>query len=51
MEQFAINTCPIGFFDKSELVWIHPNTILDNYKIYKKKFLYNLMKAADDLQF
>jgi hypothetical protein len=42
-----IESCPIGFFDKSELKWFDTNEII-NFTNIKKRFLKNLIALIDN---
>ena len=47
MNNWIIESCPIGFLDKSELYWTNKNDITNNKAIYKKKFINELYEIID----
>jgi hypothetical protein len=50
MNNWVIESCPVGFLDKSDLFWISINDFIKNPEIikkYKQKFLYELMLTFD----
>ena len=45
--EWLIESCPLGFLDKSELYWTDIQTIPSNYKLYKKIFLKRLLASLN----
>jgi hypothetical protein len=50
MNNWVIDSCPLGFLDKSELYWTNINDIKNNQNIYKKKFLIELYELLDEIK-
>ena len=49
MNNWVIESCPLGFLDKSDLYWTNINDIKNNSTNYKKKFLRELYESIDDI--
>jgi len=45
-----IESCPIGFLDKSELNWFSYKDIMEQNKIFSEKFYSNLYKIIDKIK-
>jgi hypothetical protein len=50
MNNWVIESCPLGFLDKSELYWINMNDIKIKDSTYKKKFLIELYDLVDEIK-
>ena len=50
MNNWVIDSCPLGFLDKSDLYWTNINDIKNNQKAYKKKFLIEFDQLLDEIK-
>jgi len=50
MNNWVIDSCPLGFLDKSDLYWTNINDIKNNQKAYKKKFLIEFDELLDEIK-
>jgi hypothetical protein len=50
MNKWTIDSCPLGFLDKSELKWVGLDEIMNHTEQFNKKLLYNLNLIFDKLK-